>query len=211
MANREIEHTAHALRYEAAVHLRGNENIRSALGYFTQHPEGFQIRVGEFEIASKALFAFVEYNTSVDPLLFQNVAKLKGMLAQGYSINTLSEAVSMCEELRVEGDYEETARIGDVYTEINEKVHSDQWRFASEITDNPERLASALLIEGYGVYAERLFGSPGQGMARTVVLALEEVLLVMQPQSQLLKDAIDWMKEEKEDFSPRLRERLERM
>ncbi|MBI2430713.1 MAG: hypothetical protein HYV39_01715 [Candidatus Levybacteria bacterium] len=210
MANYEVEGVARKLRYEATMHLRGNENIRRALRFFSVREEGFAMRVGEFENVCQRLGSLIEGEDIIDPMIYKNVSKLKSMVGSREAPKTLIESIEKCEGLREAGEYGETDRIANALSLTNQKISSGEWPFVQQITDDPNKLASAVLIEGFGIYTEKLMNEPEQsGMERTVVLALEEVLLENYPNSALLQDVVGFMKEEKADFGEGTQARLE--
>ena len=75
-----------------------------------------------------------------------------------------------------------------------------------EVKD-PKVLTSALLIEGYGLFLERLYDAPG--LARNFVLGFEEVLWNKFKKSRFLKDVLPWMIEERDAFSPKMSQELQ--
>lgn len=209
MVSREIESTARRLRYEATVHLRKDPSIGEALRFFSVNQAEFAQRVGEFENVCMDLSSLIEEQDDINPLLYQNVVKLKGMLGSYGPPRSLVASIDICEELREEGDYVETSNMANAFDAMKEKIASGEWGFVRQISDDRGKLASALLIEGYGVYTEKIMHEPeDSGVARAVVLAFEEVLLVNYPDSALLKDVVGFMREEKADFGTMLQERL---
>lgn len=209
MANQEIESIARRLRYEATVHLRKEPNIGESLRFFSLNGAGFAQRVGEFEDVCRKLNFLLEDQDGIDPMLYKNVVELKDMLGSFGPPRTLAESIGICQELREEGDYVETSGIANAFDTMKEKIASGEWGFVRQISDDRTKLASALLIEGYGVYTEKIMNEPeDSGIARRVVLAFEEVLLVNYPDSALLRDVVGFMRIEKADFGTRLQERL---
>lgn len=192
-----------ALRYEAATRLGDIDNLRSAALWISQNPQGLSTRVQEFEEAIGVLNQMI-IDPNLDAAFYQNVGRLKGlMLYAGDTPLTLQEAFEMHDSFRSGDDYESMGDyVQGAFEKIKQKTVSGEWQFPHEITDNPNQLASAMLIEGYGVFIEDFEEVPGY--ARNFVLALEEVLLTHDPNSRLLKDVIGWMKEESADFSPEM-------
>ena len=210
MVNHEIESIARRLRYEATIHLRKEPNIGEALRFFSLNEAGFAQRVGEFEDVCGVLNSLLLEEEDIDPSLYKNVAELKGMLGSSGAPRTLSESIYICEELRKEGEYVETSNTANAFDAMKEKIASGEWGFVRETSDDRTKLASALLIEGYGVYTEKVMDFPEEsGLARKLVLAFEEILIEDYPNSALLKDVVGWMKEEKADFGEGTQSRLE--
>lgn len=163
------------------------------------NPEGFAVRVAEFEDTCGELNTLL-LRENIDQNLFGNVSKLKEKLGGFEGVPTLEEYAYMAQVNVETGDYGETYQgIQATYEAVNEKIVRREWQFPHELTD-PHQLASGLLIEGYGVSLERLIGDPT--VSRDFVLAFEEVLLTRFPDSRLLHDVVGWMKEERQDFSP---------
>lgn len=76
-------------------------------------------------------------------------------------------------------------------------IRNGTWGYLKEIED-PGKIVSALLIEGYGLYLEEVYQK--RGLARTFVIAFEEVLGTEYPNSSLFRDIRGWILEEGEDF-----------
>lgn len=93
----------------------------------------------------------------------------------------------------------------ETFRDVRVKVQEGEWEFPTKVTD-PHMLTSGLLIEGYGLFLERLNGE--EGLAREFVLGFEEVLWNEFRDSALLQDVLPWMVEEKEEFSPKMRDEL---
>ena len=208
---RETVDASRALRYEASVHFRRENNIRMGLLYFAMRPDLLRRRVSEFESVCQSLGTLVEMSVaSLDPTLYKNVLKLRGMLGS-IAPRTVVEAVNIYKEFREEEGYDEVNKIASAFDAMNQKITSGEWAFARQLT-NPHKLASALIIESYGVFTEKLMNEPEEnGLAKTVVLAVEEVLLLHYPDSEVLRDIKDKMKQEKADFGEGLASILENM
>jgi len=71
---------------------------------------------------------------------------------------------------------------------------------------NSRTLITGLLIEGYGHLLEKHYNK--EGLARKFVLAFEELLIREQHRTRLLiSDVLDWIIEERSEFSPFVVER----
>ena len=93
----------------------------------------------------------------------------------------------------------------ETFRDIQGKIRDGEWKFPAQVT-NSNVLTSALLIEGYGLFIEKLTGE--EGMARTFVLGFEEMLWNRFRDSEILKDVLPWMIEERDEFSPKMRDEL---
>lgn len=187
------------VRLEARRHLAETPTIRDALGFFRNNPEDFAVRVSEFQRTCDHLNCLL-FRDQVDESLYGNVRKLKEKLSEPQTIPTPALYAAMVQATLASGDHQETyTAVYKSFKDIRARIDSWEWQFPHEVTD-PHQLASALLIEGYGVFLERLLENPA--ISRDFVLAFEEVLFTNSPDSSLLHDVVGWMKEEKEDFSP---------
>lgn len=195
------------LRFEATRGLRQTNNVRDALQWISRNPEGFATRVSEFEDTIGAMNDLM-LGDAIDARRYGSVAALRGFFVEGEPISTPSDLVTLYDDWREYGEYEETGRVmQSFFPKIHNIIATHQWEFPTQITDNPNKLASGLLIEGYGQLMEDLYEKPG--LARKFVLGFEEVLISQRPDAAILSDVIDWMAEEKDDFSPAVKADIE--
>lgn len=196
------------LRSEARQRFYDIENIQRTLQEIRRHPAEFRTRVAELETAVSVINSLLR-STHLDPNTYQHVIELRQLLGKDESIHNMVELVGMYREGLVQTDFSQTPVLLDrAFDEVHSRVVGGKWPFATE-TGNPFKLAAGLLIEGYGLFSEIFRGKPD--MARTTVLAIEEVLIANMPQSQLLKDVLGWIKEERDDFPPVIRTRIDRL
>lgn len=197
-----------ALRHEFATKVGRTENLRSAQLWIRRHPEGLETRVVEFEDAMQTLTGLMN-DSELDKSKFKNVAALQDQMRYEEDTPlTLGETFNMYARYLIDGDYDTVPEhMNNTFSLIDKKITSGDWQFPHQITDNPNQLASALLLEGYGIFLEEFEGK--KGYARNFVLAMEEVLTAEFPDSSLLSDVAGWIKEEKDDFSPEVIDQLE--
>lgn len=188
-----------SLRFEAAKNLRGTENIRKALLWIKHNPEGLRIRIQEFDLVCEDLNSL--FSSTQDSGRFGNVISLKEKLS-GNKVLKLSELTG---GLKTDGPVP-LSTIEDTFKDIDQLTKTGEWRFPTSIIDNPNQLASALLIEGYGLLLEKHFGK--KDLARSFVLSFEEVLWSNHKSFETLKDVQPWMVEEASDFSPEITNEL---
>lgn len=175
-------------------------NIEAALVGIKANPEGLKIRMTELEEAIQALSDEVFSPDLSDPRYHEryfNVAKLRSEreIIGKHGIPTFTSIVQ-------EGD-EDTFNVArETFGNIARFTHTGEWEFTTQVTDE-NRLISGLLIEGYGLFMEKLCKDPTpNGLpARTFVLALEEILWNKFQGSHLLKDVLPWMIEERHDLA----------
>lgn len=194
------------LLYEAGQRLREIGNIRNAWRWIRQNPEGFAVRVYEFNNAQKRMNEIL-----MGPLLnlnlYGNVLALRDNIGGKDTPLMLDEAIGMYGPAAIASGFGYyNLKVHDTFRLIADKTASEEWKFATSITDNPNQLASALLIEGYGLFIEQLYETPLLG--KKFVLGIEEVLFNTQPNARLLKDVLGWMKAESGDFSPGVASKL---
>ena len=181
-----------------AKHLRHHDNVRGAIGELTRNPEIIQTRVQEFETCLSVLSSYMgdrsEWKSNrkyLDPDLFKNLLAFK---TTHHDLQLGSIAVAS--HMSVDG-----GRVNDVVNNTFEAIagYADkkEWQFVTETTDSG-RLASGLLIEGYGELLEQIHEK--QGLARDFVLAFEEVLASDLPDSEMFRDIKPWMIAERNKF-----------
>lgn len=188
-----------SLRFEAAKNLRGTENIRKALLWIKHNPEGLRNRIKEFDLVCEDINSL--FSSTQDSGRFGNVISLKEKLS-GNKVLKLSELTG---GLKTDESVP-LSTIEDAFKDIDQLTKSGEWRFPTSIIDNPNQLASALLIEGYGLLLEKHFGK--KGLARVFVLSFEEVLWSNHKDFETLRDVKPWMVEEANDFSPEIAKEL---
>lgn len=196
------------LRIEASRNFRQPENLRNALLWIGHNPEGFATRVIEFEDTISVINTRTFFEGGERPKR-KNLVALKGSMAQNHQpLKHLSELITICDHLETSDYYGDIGKkIESLFPRLNDGILSRKWEFPHTIIDNPNKLASGLLIEGYGQLLEDMYDMPG--LARQFVLAFEETLMLQDSESQLLQDVVGWMAEEKNEFSPVVRVRIE--
>lgn len=178
-------------------HLSSTPSVRDALNQFRGNPENFNVRISEFDSVCQALIDVVS-ERKISTSDYYNCLMLKTEL-RDQPIPTLSQVIN--------SQYRNPLRKGvSVFKEINLLIHSGKWEFPTQVKD-PNQLVSGLLIEGYGLFLERLYEMPG--LSRKFVLAFEEVLWNKFQGSNLLKDVLPWMIEENNSFSYGVKKGLE--
>lgn len=200
---KEANPESRALRYEAAMHLRRTENIRRALLWAKKHPEELQSRIEEFDGNLTQMTTLSETIETLNPNLYPNLIKL----AEDF---WFSDLYPISKIVQTHWEWQENnphrwviESIPSAFWLVNRKIISGEWTFPTTITDNPGKLASGLLIEGYGLWVKYFVAPIVQepDLDRRFLLAFEEVLFMHRPDSKLLKDVKDWMREETV-FSP---------
>lgn len=192
-----------ALRFEAARHLRGTENIRSALLWISRNPDALQERVTEFDRACQLLNSVLGASLDFTYYIrgnYQGVIDLQEAL-QGQPISPLRHLVR--------DDQTSTEFAYQTFHEIQTKIISGEWEFPKKVTD-PQKLVSAMLIEGYGLFLEKKHNTPG--LARKFIVAFEEVLWNEYQGSKILNEVQPWMEKEAEqgEFAPEVKRALQR-
>lgn len=187
------------IRFEAVRNLRHVPNIRDSLQWIRKNPEGFSTRVLELSTAIGVMNDMLE-DQEVEESRFGNIARIKAFIGEEEVVNSPEDFFAIYDDWKVEGWYESSGSLlKDFFPRIHGLISSGKWEFSTTVVD-PNKLTSALLIEGYGQLLEDYYEEPG--LARAFVLGFEEVLINRYPQSELFKDVADWMVEEKDDFSP---------
>lgn len=196
------------LRYEAATNLRKTENVRKALLWIAHNPKGFTRRVSEFEKTVDRMNELL-MGGAIDTDKYGHLANLKPMVADLETIETPKELSSMYDDWIEKGEYEETADlIQSFFTKLNTLILTREWKLPTSLTKSPNKLATALLVEGYGLLLEHLDGS--SGIAQEFVHSFKEVLVTEYPDFYILEDIIGWMAAEKDAYSPKTRTIIEK-
>lgn len=165
-------------------------SFHEALRFFKKSPEVFQARVDEFDEIITKMNGFLAL-PDCDEHNYQHLISLKNRL-EGQPIKPLNQ-------LAEENSQTVSEIVDSTFADIKERVVGGDWDYATEL--EPGQLASAMLIEGYGLMLARQYG--GETTAKDFVYGFEEVLLLNhEKDSPLLDDVLEWMVEEREDFSP---------
>lgn len=193
-----------ALRFETSRHLHGIGNIRRNLLWIKHHDYELGVRLREFDETIGRMGDLLQ--RGVDPETHGNLIALRVDMATNLLPPKLGELVDRHRASRTLGD-PLPEQIEQTYSGIKEKITTGKWKFSTEIIDNPGKIASGLLIEGYGLFLVNFYNSRPL-IARSFVLGFEEVLFTDFKNSYMLRDVIGWMKEDADDFSPRVRNEL---
>lgn len=189
----------------ARFNLGPNENTQHALEYAKLNPHEFHARVNKFDIACEALGQIVK-DPGMSRSKYLNVLNLRiafGKRSDGIPpIPTLTSIVES-------KDKHSMSVASRVMREMNLLISSGKWQFPQEVKD-PNRLLSRLLIQGYGLFLERLYEIP-ELSSQTFVLAFEEVLWNKFQGSNLLNDILPWMQEERDHLALGVRRGLEEL
>ncbi|MBI1919183.1 hypothetical protein HYS29_01190 [Candidatus Microgenomates bacterium] len=188
------------LKSEAVARLGSLPGTKSALDFFDNNPSELESRVNEFEVIIWGLNSLLIF-PSTDFSVFINVGNLREMMPPQSAIPSLADIYS---ERRRRS--RTRALVARSLEEIEQNAANGEWQFP-RIDPQPGRQASGLLIEGFGLFLEKYYNKPG--LARTFVLAFEEVVLTHLPGSRILEDVLEWMIEDREHFSPAIQEMLQ--
>lgn len=187
----------------------GNEftSIRSLLSDIAANPDEYVSRIETFDNAILTLNGLVG-TLGLNREWFKNIAELQGTLSEHQihgtiphfprlqTLRTISEEMERDTTKHPPGIY----AIRHTISTVHGYVRSGEWSFPTTITNNPKQVFSGMVIEGYAELMAQFFND--RRLARTTVLALEEVLLDTYRGSDLLADVLPWMQEEASDFSP---------
>lgn len=190
------------LRLEATKNLRQIDNVRAGLQWIKHNPKGFRIRANEFEETLKEMNqeVFGPRYSALDTDWYGHVAEVKNLFQDADSeLPSIAHFMDLYDDSKVE-QTESGEFLTDYFLTYRRLIESGEWGFATSIIDDPNRLASGLLIEGYGRLIEDYYQIPG--LAREFVLGFEEILYEHHTNSALLRDVLPWMVEEKGSFSP---------
>lgn len=203
---------ANALYWETKRHLGQIENISRALIWVKKHREELQSRADEFDSNLALMITLSENPQALDPNLYPNLIELIQDIEWPGDLRPLSEIVQTHRDRRGINPHPLIIEsVKSTFELVNRKIISREWTFPTTITNNPGKLASGLLIEGYGLFLKDYHATVKEkpNLSREFVLAFEEVLFMHRPNSKLLADVRDWMKEEAAGFSPYIAARLQ--
>lgn len=207
-----FEHGQNLMLHEARRFLGDIPNIANALAVIKEDPGIYLARMREFQ----SVLDFM-----VTDVAFYNEDKELG-ISSGIEADKYTNALSLVssqsavDHILVSNPREflwwSTDTDGVVsaarstFLDIRGKLESGEWEFPTDVID-PRVLTSALLVEGYGLFLERITGE--EGTARRFVLGFEEVLWNRMKGSEMLNDVLPWMIEERGDFCPTMSSELE--
>lgn len=182
------------LRLQSALSLRRHDGIRNALRWFRENSSELSEMVGEFDsVLSSMRNNIVMVGTEWSK--YKHLDSLVDILGD----NDLPPSLEWIGNHAQENDGKSplVEQVKKTFSKVNNLLSND-WAWAGNL--NPQQTASGLLIEGYGLMSEDYLQI--SGFRRKFVEAFEEELILNHKGSPLLKDAIGWMKEEKDGFSP---------
>lgn len=186
---KDVDYAGRVLLRNAAWTLGVESNIERGINEIKKDPKEYKARIREFH---EACGVFNSLITSQD-------FPTDGYYRATWFRNTVDEKPFPSPvDILARKDPSALLLAEDAYFEVASKIQTKEWEFPSKI-ENPDQLTTGLLIEGYGLFLEKLYGEPG--LARNFVLGFEEVLWNEFPGSRLLKDALPWMIEDKKEFS----------
>lgn len=183
----------------ADVHLTSTPNIESTVNNIRRSPEDFNARIGEFSEGVETLSTELS-SSNTDRMDYFNVFRLRNEL-EGRPLPTLAGIIDTKDRLAL-------SVAQDTFRDINERINRGEWQFPTQVTDQGQ-LTSGLLIEGYGLFLKKLYDTPE--LSRVFVLAFEEVLWHKFQGSNILKDVLPWMIEERSNFAVRVERGLEKL
>ena len=167
-----------ALWRETARYLRHTEGIRNALKWAHQNPMELEKRLEEFDVVLATLN--YHYPENLDPNRYAGVIAFRNH-AGGATLPSLSDLFLKGKKGRNDDVAKQYESQGPLYPtiqysfeQIASLIKERNWQFPHQLTDNPNLLISALLIEGYGVFVEKYLKK--EDLARTFVIAFEEIL-----------------------------------
>jgi len=182
-----------------AKHLKRHENVCGAIGELTRSPEIMQTRVNEFEKCLSAMKTYI----NGDPLergsqrSILTSGNFKNLLAFRENYHDLElGSITIASHMSADGG-RVSEMVNSTFEAIARYANSGEWEFVTKTTDSC-KLVSGLLIEGYGELLEQIHEK--QGLARSFVLAFEEVLVIDFPDSKMFKDIKPWMIAERNKF-----------
>ena len=186
------------LLFEARRRLDVTGNIHAGINYFLRGQQNsIEDKAGIFDAVLQNMLS-----RECNPEWYKNLANLKLELTRkrwNSPIPTLEEVITRYNGHNVESEKDQIVEQVDTsLTEIRGRITGRKLSFPHELY-SPERLAAGLLIEGYGVFLEKLVGV--QGLARPFVLGFEEALITDFSDSCLFADVIYWMDEDMNEFS----------
>jgi len=182
----------------ADTYLGAVPNIRKATAEIRTDPGSFEVRVLEFHECLNTLSRVI--SSEVDRMNYFNVVALRNEF-DGKHLPTPESIVR-------DRDRSAIAVAQDTFREIRQRTTQNEWQFPNEVEEQG-KLTSGLLIEGYGLFLEKLYDNPR--LSRLFVLAFEEVLWNEFQSSNLLRDVTPWMIEDRGEFARNVEKGLERL
>lgn len=199
-----------AILYEAIHSFRSSENLKSAVQQVILEPKRLNYRIAAFDYNLDTLNSLIrqpEDKIEDDPHLpiyYLHTLSLKRVLAS-LSLPSINGIVSLINDYH---EQEVLRMVRKTCLEINQNALSDRWKFLNQEKD-VNKLITGTLIEGYGLFLEKLYPDlKDMDLRQTFVCSFEEVLIINNPVLLILKDAIDWMNEDKMNFTAAVREQV---
>lgn len=210
MVGKDIWTPSSCIRRRASVCFKDLPNVMRAMDAINTNTEvraAFDRRVVEFDEVLMLLNFQLNHFDEAGYHHYSDHVDLLNQLLGGKSLPTLQD-ISVGVRTKRSGETNTNAiymsrMVGTTFDYVRYFTEEGTWTFPTQTTDSAQ-LSTALLIEGYGVYTANSKGERSvydEKLARTFVLAFEEVLFREYPQSELLRDVLEWMIEERGDFS----------
>ncbi|MBI2601381.1 hypothetical protein HYW42_05530 [Candidatus Daviesbacteria bacterium] len=197
---KEIQIAQRLMLKGADLYLGAIPNVRRRTTEIKNDPASFEVRISEFHAGLDTLSKVISPEAELDRMNYFNVVALGNEL-EGKPIPTPEGIISSRDNSTI-------SVAQDTFREIRQRVTRGEWQFPNEVEEQG-KLTSGLLIEGYGLFLEKLYDNPR--LSRLFVLALEEVLWNEFQDSNLLRDVTPWMIEERSEFAVRVEKGLEKL
>ncbi len=181
------------------------DNIHQALDFFEDNRRPLRQRLHQFDMTIASLQA-VMVPGALDPQEMADYHANASRLAQMTNPSTVRSLQQIDQDLRQDVDGTLYLPVHQAFRQIDARARH-RWTFTKTEKD-PGKLASGLLIEGYGVYLGAITDKPE--VERPFVLAFEECLFRFHSDTDLLQDILPWMVDPEEivDFSPGIQAQL---
>lgn len=155
----------------------------------------------------ESLNLFFDYS-HVNEDYYPHVNELRNMVSWRH-LPTLEEVVRLGRDEHT-SELSSEDILGGIGKAFSENELQPPWcRFPLRMAENPTKLASGLIIGGYGLLMEKYFRR--EGLASTFVLAFTEVLMGKHQDLGLAWDVLDWMEVGRGTYPPKVRERIGRL
>lgn len=163
-----------------------------AVNYFKEDQLAFDARVVDFDFVVTKMNLLLRAG-NVDQDKFRELPVLKSNLGE-LELKRMFDLAQQNPRLTKDN----WGLIRDI-VKVFKEVKGEDWEWAKSLND-PKRMASGLLIEGFGLLLAKQTKNPGT--KRNFVLAFEEVGIQFSPKSGLMQDVLPWMVEEIDAFPP---------
>lgn len=192
-----------AILDQAAFSFRRSPEALGAVRWLKENDQDFKNLVHGFDMIIHEMNR-LKSDEGINDYYYGSVDRLNKQVSGDLpTLTKLAEAASQTEKPDI------LATIMETFAEVGGGLPAgESWNWAAK--EEPVVMASALLIEGYGLMLAKHYGD--EGIKRNFVLGFEETGYITQDHNPIIKNVVKWMKDPQEigDFSPNVQKKLQK-